>query len=408
MNGGDNMKAIATAPQEAGWPPIVWPAKANHVPKEIFVRPDVFEEELRRIYYGSEWLLIAHEGEIPNKGDFKTTRVGRVPLLITRDSEGEIHVFFNTCSHRGTQVETAATGNKLKFSCPYHRWTFNAKGELVGCPNRPGDYPADFARENYPLARPRLAIVHGLIMVTFSADTPPIDVYLEGLHDQIAEVLAGDGRLRLLGYQKVVFKANWKTFSDNDTYHAGLLHTAFRMLNWRGGKGSQVANARGHRTYAGELSLPESQHRLKDAPLIEYKGGGDLKRGSVSVRFFPISGMTKHLDSIGIRFANPLSVDQTEVHYTYFAHVDDDEEMIRHRVRQASNLLGPCGMVSMEDAAVFHRVHIGSSTPGDAIFQKGVTDEYVIPTEFGQNDESSNLPGWEYYRKVMGYDKGPA
>ena len=62
-------------------------------------------------------------------------------------------------------------------------------------------------------------------------------------------------------------------------------------------------------------------------------------------------------------------------------------------------------MVSMEDAAVFHRLHTGSYTPGNAIFQKGVSDEFEMPTEFAQNDESSNLPGWEYYRRVMGYDK---
>ncbi len=395
-------------PEQGGWQPVVWPAKINHVPKSIFVRPDVFEEELRRIFYGNEWLLIAHESEIPNKGDFKTTAVGKVPLLITRDREGEVHVFYNACSHRATQVETAASGNKFEFECPYHRWLFDATGQLVGCPNKPGDYPADFAREDYPLARPRLAIVHGLVMVTFSADTPPIDEYLDGLHDQIAEVLGGDGRLKLLGYQKVVFRANWKTFADNDNYHASLLHTAFRMLNWQGGKGVQIANARGHRGYVSELRLPKSQNKLKDASIFEYRGGGDLARGSVSVRFFPISGMTKHLDSIGIRFANPLSVNETEVHYAYFGHVDDDEAMTKHRVRQASNLLGPCGMVSMEDAAVFHRLHIGSSTPGEAIFLKGVSDEYAMPTEFTQSDESSNLPGWEHYRRAMGYDKEPA
>lgn len=399
------MKADPTAQPAMGAKAIVWPARANQVPKDIFVRHDVFEEELRRIFYGDEWLLIAHEAEIPDKGDFKTTRVGRVPLLITRDKEGEVHVLYNACSHRSTQVETAAFGNKFKFTCPYHRWLFNSKGELVGCPNRPGDFPADFKREDYPLARPRMAIVHGLILVTFSDNTPPIDDYLEGLHDRITEVLAGDARLRLLGYQKVVMKANWKTYADNDTYHAGLLHKAFQMLEWSGGKGFQIANARGHRVYVGELTLPKSQALLQDPSLIEFKGGGDLKRGSVSVRLFPISGMTRHMNSIGIRFANPLSVNETEVHYTYFGHVDDDEEMTRHRVRQASNLLGPCGMVSMEDSAVFHRLHIGSNTPGDNIFLKGVTDDYAIPEEFVQSDEASNLPGWERYREIMGYEK---
>jgi len=62
----------------------------------------------------------------------------------------------------------------------------------------------------------------------------------------------------------------------------------------------------------------------------------------------------------------------------------------------------------MEDAAVFHRLHIGSNTPDDAVFLKGVEDEYVIPEDFAQNDESSNLPGWEHYRKLMGHQKEEA
>lgn len=382
--------------------PVSWPDRVNRVPKEIFVRQDVFEEELQRIFYGNEWIPVAHEGEIPNEGDFKTFSIGRVPLIIARHSDGQARVFFNSCAHRGNQVEMAASGNKARFECPYHRWLFNTKGELVGCPAKPGDFSPGFAKEKYPLAQPRTAIVSGWIMVTFGADTPPIDEYLDGLHDAIADIFCGDGRLRLLGYQKVILKANWKFFTDNDAYHAPLLHKAFRMLNWQGGKGQQIAYARGHRRFVNALTLPKGDTFLRDRSLIEFRGK-DLTKGSATVRLFPIAAAVTHLDSIGIRFANPISVDETEVHYAYFCHADDDEEMIRHRVRQSSNLLGPCGMVSMEDVAVFHRLHIGSETPGDAVFQKGVKDEYSIPTEFDQNDETANLPTWQHYRKVMGF-----
>ena len=63
-------------------------------------------------------------------------------------------------------------------------------------------------------------------------------------------------------------------------------------------------------------------------------------------------------------------------------------------------------MVSMEDAAVFHRVHVGSHTPGVSVFLKGATDENVIPSTFGQSDESANMPFWEYYRALMGFERG--
>lgn len=393
--------------QELATQPISWPNKINHVPKEIFVRTDVFEEELKRIFYGEEWHAVAHEAEIPEKGDFKTVKIGRVPLLVTRDKDDEINVLFNACSHRSTQIETAPSGNKLKFNCPYHQWTFDPKGNLIGCPARPGDFPDSFRREDYPLKRPRVGIVHGLIFVTFSPDTPSLDDYLSGWHDQIAQTMGGDGRLRLLGYQKVVFKANWKAYSDNDSYHAPLLHAAFRLLQWQGGRGIQWADERGHRGFTTALTLPSGETTLKDGSLIAYLDK-DAKPKSISAHLFPATSLVKHLDSIGIRFANPLSADETELHYAYFSRIDDDEEMTEHRLRQSSNLLGPCGMVSMEDAAVFHRLHIGSHTPGSAIFQKGVKDESVMPTEFSQNDEASNLPGWERYRQIMGYAKEQA
>ena len=382
-----------------------WPARFAAVPKEIFIRPDIFEAELNRIFYSNEWLLVGHEAEIPNKGDFKTYTVGRVPLLINRDMEGHIHVFYNSCTHRGTQLETATRGNRRAFNCPYHRWSFGATGDLIGTPNRPGDYPESFDRKNFALRRPRCSVVHGLIFVSLGSDPPPIEQYLEGITDQIAEALGGDGKLILLGYQKVMYRANWKTYADNCNYHAGLLHTAFRLLNWSGGRGSQMANARGQRWHTSEISLPKTTKLLKDSSLIAMRSHSDLRKGSANVRFFPLSGITRHMDSINIRLSNALSVDETEVHYAYFARAEDSEELVNHRIRQASNLLGPCGMVSMEDAAVFHRVHVGSHTPGVSVFLKGAKDANCIPDSFSQSDESANMPFWEYYRALMGFER---
>ena len=112
-----------------------WPQDYNKVPKEAFTRHDIYKAELEQIFYGPEWHPIAHAAEIPNKGDFKTTRLATVPLIVSHGQDGNIRVFFNSCSHRGNQVETALRGNKKEFECPYHRWLFNTEGDLIGCPN---------------------------------------------------------------------------------------------------------------------------------------------------------------------------------------------------------------------------------------------------------------------------------
>lgn len=386
------------------WPPIKWPAKTTEVPKEVFVREDVYQEELRRIFHGAQWLPVAHVSEIPNINDFKTCNVGDVPLLVTRDRDGEIHVHFNACTHRSTQLEMLPHGNRRMFECPYHRWSFSPNGALVGCPLRPGD-AAGFDKANYALRGPRTALLHGLIFVTLSDETPSLEVFMRGLEHQLENVMRGDGKLKLLGYHKSLLNANWKTYHDNDAYHAPLLHTAFRLLNWQGGRGVQFADHWGHRGFISELSIPEGSHILSDPSLIEYRGGHSEDNGSCSLHLFPLFLAIRHLDTIGLRFANPRSVDQTELTYAYFGREGDDDALLEHRARQSSNLLGPCGMVSMEDAAVFQRLHIGSHTPGMQIFQKGVKSEYEIPTEFSQNDESANIPSWEYYREVMGFER---
>ena len=387
-------------------PMLRWPAKINEVPKEIFDREDVWRLELERIFYGPEWHPVAHTGEIPNPGDFKTMNLSEVPLLISRGQDNQVRVFYNSCSHRGNLLETATCGNKTEFECPYHRWLFDTTGALRGAPAN-DDFAPSFSFDKYPLAQPRVAEFAGLIFVTMSDETPELEGYLGRIKNALAKSLGGDGRLRLLGYQKVVYTTNWKAYADNDGYHAPLLHAAFKMLNWQGGKGQQYATERGHIAFESELTVPDNPGFLKDPTLIQFKGTQSSK-GSLIASVFPTMVITKHLDMINIRFAIARSVDKTEVHYAYFYHEDDDEEMIRHRLRQSSNMLGPTGLVSMEDASIFHRIQTGNHTPGNAVFQKGVSKETEMWFDFKQNDESGNLPRWEYYRKVMGFAREEA
>jgi anthranilate 1,2-dioxygenase large subunit len=394
-------------PHEAIAPAVRWPARINEIPKEVMVRKDLYAEECRRIFRGPEWHPIAHEAELPEPGDFKTVVLADVPLLVSRDKAGAVHVLYNSCSHRGTQVETAFRGKRNSYVCPYHRWTFNLDGTLRGCPNRGEGYCPDFQMSDFPLQSVRTEIFKGMIFVTLGEGAPPLAEFLDSVADTLALVMGGDGRLELIGYQKVRYQSNWKSYNDSDGYHAPLLHGAFKVLNWQGGKGTQtVAQPRGHIGATSEISLPVDGGRslLKDPSLIEFKGG-DSKNGSHVVKMFPLFVGVKHLDVINLRFATPCGFDQTEVHYAYFAHKDDSEDMRRHRIRQASNFLGPSGFVSLEDAAVFQRIHIGNGSPGVAAFQKGVTDGYRFPDEYRQNEESSNLPKWDYYRQVMGFER---
>jgi len=385
-------------------PDIIWPKNLNEVPKEVFVREDVFKLEQEKIFRGPEWHGVAHISEVPNPGDFKTFYIGTLPLLIVHSSEDDYRVFFNSCSHRGNQLETAPLGHRSRFQCPYHRWNFSLDGNLTGCPAM-DEYSPGFCKDDFPLSQPRTEIFCGMVFVTFHADTPPLLEWMGEVASTLEEAL-GHEPLRLLGYQKVSIKANWKSVSDNDGFHAPLLHKAFALLNWQGGRGRQFTDrVRGHIAYEGEVVPLGETTLIKDTSLVRFRETDPFKGGSRLVALFPLSGLAKHLDTINIRFANAISVDETELHFAYFAKASDDEDYVLQRVRQGSNLLGPCGMVSMEDASIFHRIHIGCDTPGNAVFQKGVKAVDRFEYEFKQNDETGNLLRWEYYRKQLGLER---
>ncbi len=383
-----------------------WPAKYNEVPKEVYVREDIYRLELERIFYGPHWHPIAHESEVPNPGDFKTFELGEVPLLVVRGADKVVRAFYNACSHRGTQIETARAGNRTRFSCPYHRWSFNMEGQLLACPGE-DQYAPGFQKKNYPLAQPRFEIFAGLVLVTLSAETEPLSDFLEDTKETLAASM-GDGRLRLLGYQKVRYQCNWKVYMDNDSFHPPLLHAGFRMLNWQGGTGgSRMSQKKRHLVTESTLAVPTDKGVLNDPSIIAYRGAWDSP-GTRAVNLFPTFTSIQHLGNFNLRFVNPIGPDEMEIHFVYFSHEDEDEETYTHRVRQCSNLFGPTGMISLEDAAVFNRQQIGSHTPGMVEFQKGFRDPLKFQWELGQSDETTSIGFWEYYRSVLGFERAAA
>lgn len=396
----------------------VWPEALNMAPKWTVEREDVYELEMERVFQGPVWHVVGHVAELDRAGCFKTVSLGRTPLILAHGEDGRIRALHNACAHRGTLVEPRFRGEARGFECPYHRWAYGLGGELTRCPGE-SNFPESFRREHYGLVRARLESFFGVIFVTLHEATPPLEEWLGEIREPLSAAVGGDGRLKLLGYQKVVFDANWKVYIDDEGYHAPLLHKAFQLLQWKGGQGRQTRTHNGHRVTETVMEgIKGHPALLKDPELVRYKGGArprnklsHQKAGSLLVTPWPLGAIMNHLDIINMRLANPLNIRQTEVHYAYFAHQDDDAEMVRHRVRQSSNLIGPSGFISLEDGAVFKRIQ-------KAIHGQPVHTHYVHgwrddgskdPYDVTQNDETTNAVWWEMYRRTMGFQRaGPS
>lgn len=392
-----------------------WPARFNEAPKWAVEDAAVFEREIERIFEGPLWHVVGHAAELDSPGRFKTAALGRTPLLLVHGADGEIRAFHNSCAHRGTMVETRFRGHADSFECPYHRWLYGLDGRLERSPGE-GEFPVSFDRARHGLARAHAATFAGLVFASLHERPPDLEKWLGSIRDALRAALGGDGRLRLLGYQKVEFAANWKVYIDDEGYHAPLLHRAFRILKWRGGEGSQRRDPNGHRVTRTRSGARPDARLLRDPELIAYRGGNDPRNkfpdqaaGSLLVTPWPLGAVMNHLDVINVRLANPVDPARTEVHYAYFAHADDDPDMVRHRLRQSSNLIGPSGFISLEDGAVFARVQRGlHSRPDTTRYVRGWSDDPGYdPYAVSQNDETTNTVWWEVYRRTMGFEREP-
>ena len=112
------------------------------IPAYVYSDPDVFELERERLF-GSAWVFLAHESEVPDPGDYVVRRVLDDSFIVVRDESGRVRVHFNMCLHRGMQVCRAEVGNASHFRCSYHGWSYRNDGSLAGLPFHQDAYGGD-------------------------------------------------------------------------------------------------------------------------------------------------------------------------------------------------------------------------------------------------------------------------
>ena len=140
--------------------------------------PEIHELELDRIF-GRAWNLVGHVAEIPKPGDYVQRYIGEDAVIVVRHEAGGVNILLNACSHRGMEVTRAEEGNQRNFTCPYHGWVFDTKGDLQGVPYERfmyGDW--DKSEERFGLLRARVGIQSGLIFGNFDHNAESLDDYL--------------------------------------------------------------------------------------------------------------------------------------------------------------------------------------------------------------------------------------
>ena len=160
----------------------------DRVHGSVYRDPAIFSLEMERIWYRT-WVYVGHESEIPNAHDFVAKSIGLQPLLMTRDTNGKIHLLLNRCTHRGNQVCAKEKGNTLSFTCPFHAWNFGIDGQLHGYAF-PDGYK-DLDKSNLSLGRvPRVESYKGFVFGSFATEGPTLNEHLGGAAETIDRLVA--------------------------------------------------------------------------------------------------------------------------------------------------------------------------------------------------------------------------
>ncbi|MFE0346657.1 aromatic ring-hydroxylating oxygenase subunit alpha [Streptomyces griseoluteus] len=199
------------------------------LPGRYYTDPEVFRHEQEALLE-SMWFCAVRSADLDRPGAFRTVRVGRESVLVTRDRTGALRAFLNVCRHRGARLCTEESGEvRRSLQCPYHAWTYGLDGKLVAAPNL--TKMPDVDRDRYGLVKVALREWLGYAWVCL-ADAPPS---FEGTVRQAAVERLGDpaaiehyGTDRLALGRRVTYdvRANWKLIVENfmECYHCATIH----------------------------------------------------------------------------------------------------------------------------------------------------------------------------------------
>jgi choline monooxygenase len=206
-----------------GFDPNLPLERAHTIPSSWYLDPEVFAAE-RRAVFGGTWQAAARCDQLATAGAFVTTEIAGEPIVVLRDSVGQLRAFYNVCRHRAARVVTEEEGCATKLRCRYHGWTYDLAGRLRGAPEFEG---TDFCRDVEGLVPLAVAAWGPLVWVSMHNSPGELEDYLVPLPSRAADLVGGN--LRFVERHEYRPACNWKVFVDNfldGGYHVNTVHPA--------------------------------------------------------------------------------------------------------------------------------------------------------------------------------------
>lgn len=401
----------------------------------LYTDPQIFDLEMDRIF-ARTWVWVAHVSELPKPGDFRSTFVGRNPVIVVRDRKDEIHVLENRCRHRGATVCEKTKGNATGFTCPYHSWSYGLDGKLRGLPYSDG-YEDVIEKGDLPLKSLKVGVYAGMIFASYNHDIEPLEDFLGNARHWI-DLFMKQGAgfpIKTQGEHKFSFKGNWKIQLENTTdgYHFPVVHKTFlqsvdaetsEMLSFMTDEESITRSlGNGHSVMVMvpehvDLDIDDGSEQLQErfAHVIEALSKDyppeqvrrivrSLHGAGFNLNLFPNVAMSMSF----FRVLRPVAVDETEIRHVALGMDGGPEIANRERLRIHEHFQGPFGFGSPDDAEAWERVQAGAHAGRDVpiLVNRGLNREWQDTNGdkvSHSTDETGMREAYAMWKRMMSND----
>ena len=403
------------------------------VNRRVFVDEAILALE-RRALFDRCWLYVCHASELAQPGRFLTRKVGGRNLLVTRDADGGLNVFYNTCTHRGALVCRERGGQRRHFTCPYHGWVFDNRGRLADVPRPEAMAPGLVAGGSLDLRRvPRMDSWRDFVFVCFDREgRQSLADYLAGARE-VLDIVGDQGEQGMEvigGMQEYCMKANWKLLQENsaDGYHALTTHaTYFDYVNARDGDRGPIdpkaAGGRvwdlggGHAVLTSTGTMPWGRPYARWVPgwgeeakaeveaiahrLVERLGEERaivVGKGDRNCLIFP-NLVVNDIMAVTIRTFYPVRPDYIEINAWALAPKEESAASRDRRNRNFLEFLGPAGFATPDDVEMLELCQAGYANI-DGLEWNDISRGMMNP-EPVKTDESQMRTFWREWQRRM-------
>ncbi|MDQ7954633.1 MAG: aromatic ring-hydroxylating dioxygenase subunit alpha [Pseudomonadota bacterium] len=409
----------------------------QRVHRDLYLSQELFALEQER-FFARTWQFAGHASEIPAAGDYCTREIAGRPLLMVRQADGGVGVFYNRCAHKGAQLVTEAHGSTGRFfRCPYHAWTYRLDGAPLALPLKAGYEGTGLAQcESGQGLQPvaGVAVYRDFVFVRLANDGPGFADYFGDVLHVIDNMVdrSPEGRLTVAGgVLRNVIHCNWKMYLENinDTVHPMSTHESATQAAdalWKDqpagapkpmameqilpfGSGYDFFDRMGGRVYPNghsvlgtRFSIHSSYAQLQDyeealrGALGEERANEVLQRSPQNAVLFP--SLSVKGSPQAIRVIRPLAADRTLVEAWSLRAEGAPELMLQRSMSYNRLVFSPMSVVAHDDVHLFESMQQGlrgegnewvslhrGFAPGersDAVEETSGTDERLMRNQF--------------------------